>query len=907
MTLPNYRATQPFVHCAGRKPRIGLIGAAVTIFLLFFPGMHPLLQAKDAVLNAIVLFDGPSGAAYVQISGLLVNGKTELRVCDGTPKFDKHAYDSMPHAQLATATSLERNADGVLMLVTGTAQPMCVVPASLKFDKGAALSTSEAADQALLQGTVVSSSTQQPNEPLPVLKAGVKLIFVAAPDTELAEYLRAQRTNTVPGWRDFLSRYASSAHAYEARSAMASLLTNAAVNAFAAYGQSGPAREFQHLKQAQQRAEQATLASPGYPAAQKLLEQIRTELDTLLEADRTQLQMYRTALAERTKGYEHLTTAKLRNDQIVNVDPRYAPALALQNEIWQETRKMEVALQTADALIAEQRYDDAFNALGAYLSFISEAPHVEQIVNAAYSHHFSHGEELAKQQDWEHAIGEFKAAARIRPDSTETTAALKNAESQLTATRNQQAATQALEQSKAYADNKQLIEAYEVLASLPDGARALASQQMEALSKDYAVAASKRSQKLQELHVPIHGRADEDSARQSYDLLSRASIITGDPAMKLRLDLLSDRISAYYVDVARRYLEKPQGSGVGLGWLYLGEAQRYKPDLDAVKDDMARYAPAWQLRARLSIGILLRDQTSRRENAGFADQLADAIAHGLENSGVSIRSVRMAGDNSAALQPSFVLVAEILQHHVINNTNLETLTSKYRVGTREIRNEAWAQLNQQYETAQQSLTAAQRTLADLQAKNKKKEISAATDAVDAAKKQADDLRHKLDATEQKRVENIIETYNYTRKTIDLNATVELTFRLTDAAGNLIDSAVPVKREDHKTFVLLENVKPEDTEGVKAQNAPPNDQQFLADVEIPARDTLVKALREKIAQLPSRVLQDARTRAQQNDFEGAAAQYILYLNATPDQVSPERDEASKFLQDRFNLVLAKAAK
>jgi hypothetical protein len=229
------------------------------------------------------------------------------------------------------------------------------------------------------------------------------------------------------------------------------------------------------------------------------------------------------------------------------------------------------------------------------------------------------------------------------------------------------------------------------------------------------------------------------------------------------------------------------------------------------------------------------------------------------------------------------------------------------VGTREIRNEAWAQLNQQYETAQQSLTAAQHTLADLQAKNKKKEIPAANDAVDAAKKQADDLRHKLDATEQKRVENIIETYNYTRKTIDLNATVELTFRLTDAAGNLLDSAVPVKREEHKTFVLLENVKPEDTEGVKAQNAPPNDQQFLADVEIPARDTLVKTLREKISQLPSSVLQDARARSQQNDFEGAAAQYILYLNATPDQVSPERDEASKFLEDRFNLVLAKAAK
>src|SRR5262245_34609757 len=63
--------------------------------------------AKDPAA-AIVLFDGPKGAAYVQITGITVNGKTELRVCDGVPKIDKRAYDVLPHAQLGGATSLER-------------------------------------------------------------------------------------------------------------------------------------------------------------------------------------------------------------------------------------------------------------------------------------------------------------------------------------------------------------------------------------------------------------------------------------------------------------------------------------------------------------------------------------------------------------------------------------------------------------------------------------------------------------------------------------------------------------------------------------------------------------------------------------------------------------------------------
>jgi len=52
--------------------------------------------------------------------------------------------------------------------------------------------------------------------------------------------------------------------------------------------------------------------------------------------------------------------------------------------------------------------------------------------------------------------------------------------------------------------------------------------------------------------------------------------------------------------------------------------------------------------------------------------------------------------------------------------------------------------------------------------------------------------------------------------------------------------------------------------------------------------------------------DARARAQ-NDPEAAAAQYILYFNATPDTPSPEGDEAARFLHDHFNLTLTRASK
>src|SRR5690242_6320488 len=73
-------------------------------------------HAKDAPVNAIVLYDGPGEAAYMQITGLTLNNKTEVRVCEGVPKFNKQGYDALAKMQLAGATSLERTSAGMLTL-----------------------------------------------------------------------------------------------------------------------------------------------------------------------------------------------------------------------------------------------------------------------------------------------------------------------------------------------------------------------------------------------------------------------------------------------------------------------------------------------------------------------------------------------------------------------------------------------------------------------------------------------------------------------------------------------------------------------------------------------------------------------------------------------------------------------
>jgi hypothetical protein len=154
---------------------------------------------------------------------------------------------------------------------------------------------------------------------------------------------------------------------------------------------------------------------------------------------------------------------------------------------------------------------------------------------------------------------------------------------------------------------------------------------------------------------------------------------------------------------------------------------------------------------------------------------------------------------------------------------------------------------------------------------------------------------------------VVEAYHYTKKTIDLTASAEIEFQFHDRAGNSVGQPTDVRKDKHSTTVVLQDVKAEDAEGITNQGVEPDGAQFLTDLEIDSRNALVKAVREKASELPVAVLQAARALAQKDDTDGAAELYVLYLNATPQGVSPERNEAVKFLHDQFNLAVSVDAK
>src|SRR5208282_950028 len=261
------------------------------------------------------------GAAYEQVSDLLINGKIELRICTPGQPIDKSDYGRLPKTTLTGATSLERTADGVLIL-TKDSGPICVVPANVKFDRDVSFTASELAEKAVLQGRTASG--QDP----PTLKPGVKVVFVAAPDTELAEYLRAERNGNVVGWQDFLVRYPDSTYTTKAKPPLATLLARDGEDHLAAYKKSlsGDSPSFADLNIAKSRADQGIKLVPNDTSSLNLRDKTMAELTALNDEAQREFAAYKNALSAHKSGYRNLVAAQKLVDQILDIDPQFGPA-----------------------------------------------------------------------------------------------------------------------------------------------------------------------------------------------------------------------------------------------------------------------------------------------------------------------------------------------------------------------------------------------------------------------------------------------------------------------------------------------------------------------------------------------------------------------------------------------------
>ena len=861
--------------------------------------------ANDKPLVAVVLYDAPDGPAYVEVSDLMLNTKLEVLVCDSSGSVDNNAYKKMAKMRLALATSIERRADGALFMKTANGEP-CILPTGLKLEKNASYTLSQLADQATLQGQIAGRSSNAA-QAIPAMKPGVRIVFVDAPNTELAEYLRAARWQTIDLWRAYLHNFPSGPHATEARDSLAGLICKAGEAALAAYVEStkSGSPKFDLLATARTSSQDALKVVPNFARAQKLGFDVRTKVGEIVTAGRTEMDAFLKAVDGRTTGFSHLQAAQKHAESAITADPQFDLAQKLQSDVSSETTRLDAAVAAAESRIAGGKFDEAYSMIIRYRPFAEELPKVGAVVDAAFGYHRDAAQKATQSNDLEGAVHEWQRAIAYKEDAS-ATEGLKAAQVALKAQQDKEAATRAMAQSQQYADSKQYVEAYELLAGLPEAQRAMTQEQLAALQTPFVTDAVSRADSLSRVHLPIRGRADEEGIRTGHRYLQEASKLSDDEMVRVKLDLLSDRVSEYYLQQAQRLLAKPRGSGTGLGWLFLQQAQQYKPDAEAVKDSFTKNAPLYDKRAKLSLELHFRDQTSRRDSMGFADQLGDAVASGLERLGltglqlISSRERPAAAGDGGEIPANFQLQCDIVQHRVAKQEDRQRVSSHYRAGQRELRNPEWAQTKRQLDEAQEQYNVTNAQALGINAAGKKKPSAQISQQLQELSQTIASLRKKLDTIQEFQVEDTILPYSYTRRVVQMSGIAEFTFRITDATGQGGDPR-SVKVEVPKMFNVLENVKPEDTDGVQEEGRPVDEFQLLADTEAQAQAELIKRVAEELKRLPAHILADARKTAANKDLEAAAELYVLYLNSTPVIDDAGRTEAQQFLAKEFNVT------
>lgn len=861
----------------------------------------PEAGAKEPSLTAIELFDGASGPAYVQLADVLINGKAEMRVCSGaeTGSVEKSAYNKFPKTGLGAGGVLERGADGVLRYSQGEGPGVCVIPENLKFEHNASFTAAGMADSADLRARAVAPGSDGGAVAQP-LKKGVKLVFVGAPDVERSEYLLAQRIGNIDGWKNYLTKYPGSPHTEGARKVLAGLYVDAGVSALNAYQKSA---SYDDLKAARGQMNLAHDVLPNSDGEIALAGGIKSSLESLAAKASSEIDAYNAALKSGSAGFGHLKNARALVDGISQIDPTFPSAQKPRSDVMQASNAYESALRAAESAVAEKQWDDAVKQVQPYKQFAGEQPRVAKVLDSAYSAYLTQGQQLEDAKDWKNAIVSFQSALKVK-DTADAHQGLEAAKKELNTMQDQAAANLALEKSKEYELQKDMLLAYEVLTALPEPQRVIVKDDIARLTPDYITAASQRAKEIAGAYGAIHGIGDEKAVEGAYAYLQRAydlsDVDTDKQAFQLRLQNLADELSAWFLERAKYSLARPLGSGSELGWAYLKEAESYKAaNLEAVRDQMKMADPAHGMHSRLSIRVQFRDQTSQRQSEGFANQMESAISAGLDTSGMPVRVIRSGETMREGVEPDFLIAGDVLEHHIAYPSSVVSVDSKYIAGVHEVQSEEWNKANRQVDSATEQLHTAQAVLQGAKTKGKKKDIEDAERQVSAAEKHLDDARVTLDSIAKSKTEDIIRPYSYKKTTYDVLNRVVLQFRIDDTFNNQKGEPVQVPKEEKKQFVTLTDVNASDVNGVKAEYSLPDWAEMLNQLDNQAREELTVKVHDKIMELPHKIYDVARQKEQEGYPEDAGEAYMRYLSVAPVDQVEQRDHAEQFLRDQFN--------
>jgi hypothetical protein len=883
----------PSRHFAYKVSFYRFLISSVFLFLAGWPA-----SAKGPGLSAIEVYPAENGPAYVEISNFVLNAKNEVHLCHPTEAISKNSYGKLQTIGLSAGMSLERAQNGVLWLTRPGGQPECVVPANLKdLERRETEMPAELAERTELQGEVVSNSMAS-TQRIPRMVPGVKIVLLDTLDRELAEYLLAGSAGKIPAWQSYIDKFPTGAHVGQAKASLAVLWVRLGNEALTKYqstpkdAQSG----YERLMAAKDALDNALALAPRNPPTEELAAGIHQEAQLLNQKALVETSLYRDALKKETAGYSHLLAAEAILAHTSRLDPNSTETISLNKEDTNARRKLDSRFVEFDNNLEQRHPEEAYESIKPLRAFATEYPDVQKRLDRLYSYYLEAGKKDESKNDPQDQVVEYRKALAIEP-RPEMDEILKAAEQKAQESTDEAAIRTALNLSSGAEEDKDYVTAYEVLINLTPAQRKQQAvvDRLAALQDIYLQKAPAVARDLQRDNTPPKVLANEIALERAYDLMEHCFDLKSDPDLKDRILILGQSLSRYYLEQAQDYLNRQDGLSSNIGWAYLAKASRYKVlDEEALQNEIKSINTAHQAGSIPSISIKFEDASSTGSAGNFPIQLVRSTAASIASYSPKIKVV--GPDERAATKPTFAMIGEA---RVIEAGNVETIQRTSTHSTSEfVVSDDWKTANYQYESANRAWLTAREALKAAELRGKKKQIEEERNRTGEAQKALDQAQKKLDATPKTRVDPTSASDTYNEHINHLSVTVQLRFQIQDSNGKTILTGTPISKTEETLINTIDRGMPGDM-SVHPVTGGLSKSQFIEEVEGEARDALLQEVRRSVTNLPKTILTLADQRAGEGDTAGAAALYMLYLDSTQRQPSPDWNKAQKFLSDNYN--------
>lgn len=625
-----------------------------------------------------------------------------------------------------------------------------------------------------------------------------------------------------------------------------------------------------------------------------------------LERARQALMRFQEALDQKKSGFDQLASSRRWINELHTVNIELPGAANVVNAVARLESDIDRRLQEARSLAEGADFDSAEEMLAPLAHFRSEFPRLatelEVIRGLRARHYVEQARGLLTNKQFDSAEDALDTAEQVLPLAEISIMREEIKQERVNYARNQeiQQALTAARQAEARGD---YAGAFDILWPL-----ALRYPEERALQNAFASVRGIFSQsllaevpKLEELHTPLRGPADEKVLLKAYSQLNRLRQFEPTPSIAVMRDRLSFHLADYYLQRSQDVAERGGDHLAALSLAYLQQARHFSPDRSVPAEySLQRNRLEDQLRTDLTLTV--RDSTPEANAANIVIELSIWLGNAIQRAGFPHVHII---DRHRIPGPRVTLesIVELTYAGVRESTQTEMLMSEYSAGPRLVPNPEWRKAKEEYDRAVDHY---EEVVARIDRNRRQKKYSEKQQQADQqALANADRARRKaeksLDEVPDYIEQEDVRPYEFVRRTITRTGEIRLGYRWVNAQTGEREVQELLSAKEPVQGVEISGVYPSDKNGHTNQSA-----DLLNSVEL--RGRLVRKVQDELARRAidylksfiERELDHASQEADRGNHEFAAEHYLRFLfNSLPDD--PRRPTAVDYLERQFQLV------